>query len=480
MNMIKRFYLIIVLLIVTVMYFFFFSINQLNVQVNEQKYDRLVIELRGVSNNFSKWINIKREMLDTSKDIVDNLAYSELIANNVGNPYLNINNDDENVSQIYVGLEDGGFITGGQWIPPADYDPRTRVWYREALEKDETIVSKVYIDRETGEPLVTISSPLYMEGRLVGVISADVFLNQINDYLRGQLNKGEMYSYIADQEGLIFIHTNRDDIQGTSVYEQGDVLINYFETAVKNQGIVLMHYDLDGQHIVGIVDKVEGVDWYLGIAMVDNQGLSDLFQVEGSTLYFSILLLICFLVLLFMVVMMKRQLDTSNKQLKIDNEIDFLTQIYNRRYFNLALIDTWKNAHSEDDISLLMMDVDYFKLYNDTYGHQKGDEILKNIASIVKNNIRKDDIFARYGGEEFTLLLNKLSREEAGIVAEKIRENVFSANIEHTSSPLGRLTISMGLVTIKRKDTNYIKQRVNMADMHMYKAKEAGKNQVCS
>lgn len=155
----KNFLLIITLLFMSIAVFIGFNITQLDNEISNNQYNTLVNDLSIVANNFSIWISNKKNMLEVSKDTVNNFSYEEITRWSTENPYLNLNNDDPNVSQTYIGLSDGHFITGGQWVPPEDYDPRTRVWYEEAVAADATIVSTVYIDRETSEQIVTINSP---------------------------------------------------------------------------------------------------------------------------------------------------------------------------------------------------------------------------------------------------------------------------------------------------------------------------------
>ena len=207
-----RFQLVILVLFASVVLFAVYNISIVSQEIAEKQYNDLVHELSDITKNFDIWIIDKVNIVETTKDVIDNFTCEELVQWNKGNPYLNINNENPNVSQIYIGLTDGNFITGGQWVPPKEYDPRTRTWYKEAHAADKTIVSKVYIDRETGDKLVTVSSPLYLESKFVGVISADVFLDDINDFIITQLKDEDYYAYLVDDDGTIVIHTKNSDL----------------------------------------------------------------------------------------------------------------------------------------------------------------------------------------------------------------------------------------------------------------------------
>src|SRR6056297_3448543 len=158
-----KFRSIIVLLIISVAIFGVYNVRELENEIEKNQYNQLINDLSKVTINFSTWISNKKEMIKTTKDFVNNFSYEEITQAKTLNRFLNINNDDPDVSQVYIGLADGNFVTGGLWVPPDDYDPRERVWYKDAISNGETVISSIYTDRETGDQLVTISSPLYID-----------------------------------------------------------------------------------------------------------------------------------------------------------------------------------------------------------------------------------------------------------------------------------------------------------------------------
>ncbi len=175
-----------------------------------------------------------------------------------------------------------------------------------------------------------------------------------------------------------------------------------------------------------------------------------------------------------------KELQKKNKLLADLANIDGLTEIYNHRYFQNSLDNEIGRAvRNETEISLLLIDIDFFKKFNDTYGHQAGDFILKEFSSVLKNEIRKYDTLARYGGEEFTIILPDTSSTEALTVAEKLRtavdENVF--NDSHTDY---HVTASFGVSTARpvTDDTFSKGKLISEADSALYDAKETGRNKV--
>lgn len=160
---------------------------------------------------------------------------------------------------------------------------------------------------------------------------------------------------------------------------------------------------------------------------------------------------------------------------------DSLTDIPNRRMFDITLNQEWKRSCREQQpLSLIMIDIDYFKQYNDHYGHQSGDDCLKTVAlSIAKLVNRSSDLCARYGGEEFVLLLPNINLEQATQVAEKCRESIFRLNIPHAAQcPCSVITVSAGVFTITPDKESPPSLLVKNADKALYLAKNNGRNLV--
>ncbi|MBV1919037.1 MAG: GGDEF domain-containing protein, partial [Pseudomonadales bacterium] len=175
------------------------------------------------------------------------------------------------------------------------------------------------------------------------------------------------------------------------------------------------------------------------------------------------------------------ELKRANEKLEHLSFHDGLTGLANRRRFDIALSDELRRLRrSSGTLSLLIIDIDYFKNYNDTLGHVAGDDCLRKIAWFLDDIVRRaPDLAARYGGEEFSVILPDVDGVSAEKVASNVREGVFNLAIEHPSSSVGRyVSVSIGAITINI-DSNYSPQQmVQKADKLLYMAKEAGRNRV--
>lgn len=177
----------------------------------------------------------------------------------------------------------------------------------------------------------------------------------------------------------------------------------------------------------------------------------------------------------------QQQLLDTNLVLQRLMNSDGLTGLSNRRHFDEYMELEWRRSlREQSQLSLLMIDVDYFKTYNDTFGHLEGDEALRKVAASIRDaSARPSDLPARYGGEEFALVLPNTSQGGARLVAEKLRMTVEALKIPHISPSEGSsLTISIGLATTTPTAGSNCRELISAADKGLYLAKNSGRNQV--
>jgi diguanylate cyclase (GGDEF)-like protein len=220
-----------------------------------------------------------------------------------------------------------------------------------------------------------------------------------------------------------------------------------------------------------------------------------LFSFSAENSYRMVIILISVSLMIFMIGTLKNrierrsrelelrteELELANKQLFILSSLDGLTGISNRRSFEQIFTQEWqRNLNNVTPISLAIIDIDFFKNYNDTYGHQAGDECLKQVAGAIVGRIqRPGDFVARYGGEEFVVLLSNTNTKGAVKAGEEVRKLIEALKIPHAASEVSPfVTVSVGIVSvIPFNDDNYC-DFIKKADLALYNAKRRGRNKI--
>lgn len=174
------------------------------------------------------------------------------------------------------------------------------------------------------------------------------------------------------------------------------------------------------------------------------------------------------------------ELESANAELKKLVNIDGLTGLANRRYLDQYLhVEIGRSMRNKHELAVILCDVDFFKKYNDTYGHLKGDDCLKKVAQAMASACRRPtDLVARYGGEEFLAILPNTSAENAVLLADNMRQAVEALNEKHSSSDLGKVTISLGVYSVVPENKEDSSKLIKKADEALYEAKETGRNRV--
>lgn len=176
------------------------------------------------------------------------------------------------------------------------------------------------------------------------------------------------------------------------------------------------------------------------------------------------------------------QLERANRMLRALSYLDGLTGIANRRHFEESLDQEWRRAiRTGAPLSLLMVDIDRFKALNDAYGHQYGDDCLRQVASTFADTLKRaGDLASRYGGEEFAVVLPATELDGAAAIGEIIRSRVEELAIPHEQSPSHVVTVSVGAATSIPSENGAATMLIDLADRALYQAKHAGRNRVAT
>lgn len=168
----------------------------------------------------------------------------------------------------------------------------------------------------------------------------------------------------------------------------------------------------------------------------------------------------------------------ANRKLQALSNTDGLTGLANRRHFDEALDSEWaRYKRSGQPFALILVDIDYFKIYNDQYGHQMGDDCLRSVAAVLQEHARRNgDISARYGGEELIIIAIDTHLNDALQMAEHIRQSVAALDLSNAHTPAGRVTVSIGVSAIAHDEYPDAQQLLKAADMALYRAKGEQRN----
>jgi diguanylate cyclase (GGDEF)-like protein len=349
--------------------------------------------------------------------------------------------------------------------------------------------------KSTGEWIITVSRRINLpDGNFGGVALATINMTYFRSFydLFSIGDRGAIF--IANERGILLLRRPFDASKLGRDISKLPLFHDYLPKS--DSGTAVIKSGQDGVVRINSYRRIEEYPLVVSAALSQDEILENWFsdaciQVSAGG--------VLVLLIGFLGYRMIRQIDLRSKiagkleetsnELKISNDIlahlvmqDGLTGLANRRYFDEALAEEFNRAQrGESTLGLLMIDVDFFKQYNDIYGHVAGDECLKKIAHTLTMAMRRaGDVAARYGGEEFVVLLPGTDLVGVVAVAEGIRLAVEALGIPHSGNPLDVVTVSIGVEAFSPIHLeNEAVELVESADKALYKAKESGRNKVC-
>lgn len=412
-------------------------------------------------------------------------------------------------------------------ITDSDVSLKDRDYFIAAKQGEEYIYD-VVVSKSSGDPTIIFSAPvLSTNNEFQGVIFSAVYLSKVNHMLSQSLQGESGEITLINEEGYIVSHlSNNSDHESEQEILATKLDTNILdEISTKDKGF-FEYVNHQGREVFGTFISLYDGRYYLINEISKREVLQPHYQMITFMIIITIIIVIVGFVLMIPVSYqllrpffylvkainrmkagkyntqlnpdkfqtspfelqqmmegfneMATSIQENKKLLERISNTDGLTGIANRRLFEEQLEKECQYAIGyQKPISLVFIDIDYFKKYNDSFGHQKGDKCLIKIAHAIDNIIKSPDhLVARYGGEEFVIILPNTNSREATKIAEKVRKLVKNLQIQHSVSSEEYVTVSLGVATMMPSETMSKEILIQLADQALYEAKSDGRNRV--
>ncbi len=383
------------------------------------------------------------------------------------------------------------------------FDPRTRPWYKNAIGSKESVWTPIYQGFTPGTIFIAASQALYdAEDRLRGVSGIDLSLTEIQRFLSKSKISPSGQIFLIERSGMLvsssteeapFRQVNGKPVQIRAIDSETPLirstmrsLLNQVGDLQQIQALENIYFTDQGKYVrVVPFSRQKGLDWLIVMVIPESDVMG---QIETGNQKTIILCLGALISVIALNSLIMRYLTEPIECLQSDNYklhrlayLDGLTQIPNRRSFDERLMQEWHRMKREQlPLVIILCDVDYFKKYNDTYGHQQGDECLCAVATAISAVVRRPaDLAARYGGEEFVMLLPNTDLEGAIEVATAMRSEIHRLQIPHRSSEVNSIvTMSFGVASLIPQDPKNPEELLALADRALYEAKRSGRDRI--
>ena len=411
--------------------------------------------------------------------VLDPKQFHQLLKESIEN--FTLYNENQNFGLLVYLDRDGNILAQNGIYPTPPYNLSDRLYFR-LLKQDpdrKFSIGHLVKARTTGKLVFHMAMPLLdPEGKFEGTISEQISEDEIaatlekvtrtpSETVMGLLNTGEV--------AFLFPRPPDPDHLGNNSYPK---LLHRVTNLGKESGwIRILGGSTELRETVYVGYLIDPKDDVCTVATIRESEITSLFLSQFSTELLITLLLFLLISILFLG--LHWQSRNLNEAIS-DSRQDPLTGIPNRRAAEEACTRIWGDAFRRQEIlSVLFMDIDHFKLINDTYGHDAGDMMLKAVAHCIQKSLHRPlDFCCRWGGEEFVAILSDTSQEAALDIAETILDCVRKISLIHEGAPLPQVTISIGVATSTSDDWGNPQQMFSRADSAVLKAKREGRNRV--
>ncbi|WP_323122339.1 sensor domain-containing diguanylate cyclase [Burkholderia alba] len=382
---------------------------------------------------------------------------------------------------IYVMSEQGDIVLDSRFIPArtGNFADRDYFAYHRDHPGGGLFISAPYASRmRNGALTIALSRRISRpDGSFGGVVIGTLSIDYFRALLDGLTVGAQGTAAVIETNGLLITRLPYDAAMvGRSVADSP----LFAQAMARTEGSFTGTASIDGTRRLYVYKHLAGLPIIVDVAPAESyiyaewrRRLERLALLMG---FFSIVI-VAGSMILSRELQWRQQAEARLRRLA---RTDALTGLSNRGAFDETLRAEWARAHrTGQPLSLLFVDIDQFKPYNDYYGHQAGDDVLKAVGRCLALCVHRpaDDV-ARYGGEEFVVTLPDTDAHGASVIAENIRRAIYELDIKHVKSPYGRITASIGLVTSQENVTHTDAALVRMADAALYQAKSAGRNRV--
>ncbi|MEK3911304.1 sensor domain-containing diguanylate cyclase [Paenibacillus sp. FSL H7-0331] len=499
--------------------FYWIYTNNIHEEVNEQLAEKLTLQ----SLYINRWLDERSAdiyQMSQKQDV------KEVNIDHMQNDFVTFINNQSEFGNLGFVNKDGDILVSAM-RQQTRMNVKNQVFFEQAIQ-GKMYISKVVFPRITGDPIIVFSSPVYnVDNELQGLIYGSVKLGTISRTVQSVHFGRAGEQYLIDDSGMLITEA-RLDMQ--KVYGRDKIDTEILQRALADSKEDSIYTNYRGEEVIGSYQWTKDRRWII----VAELKTSEVFAARSDIMWVFVLITLCILIAgLYGIVLVTRRVerplefllqgtkvlkeghydyridpsvfkhapvelkelcDTFNMMsLKLKSTvrlledyalIDALTELHNRRYLaqeGSKIIE--KCIETQQPCAIMMIDVDYFKKVNDTYGHQVGDRVLLHIAKILKLQTRQTDLVARYGGEEFTVLAQQTDLEQAILIGDAIRKEI--ENKPYIEDELHiPLTASVGIALLPfvaeadlTVDTR-LSSLAEAADRALYRAKQSGRNRI--